>query len=114
MRPLELNYVVKQDKVGNPAKPLPASGESFLETGGAGITLVTWKAAEDGNGTILRLAETTGKPTETTIHIPRSRIAEAKLASGVEDDQRTLPVNGHGIRLSFRPFEVLTVRVVNK
>ena len=114
MRPLELNYVVKQDKVGNPAKPLPASGESFLETGGAGITLVTWKAAEDGNGTILRLAETTGKPTETTIHIPRSRIAEAKLASGVEDDQRTLPVDGDGIRLSFRPFEVLTVRVVNK
>jgi hypothetical protein len=56
--------VVSQDKAGNPARPLPAAGEGFLETNGAGISLITWKAAEDGNGTIVRLAETNGKPTE--------------------------------------------------
>jgi hypothetical protein len=64
MRPVELDYVVSQDKAGNPARPLPAAGEGFLETNGAGISLITWKAAEDGNGTIVRLAETNGKPTE--------------------------------------------------
>ena len=61
MRPPELDYVVSQDKAGNPPRPLPAAGQGFLETDGSGISLITWKRAEDGNGTILRLAETTGQ-----------------------------------------------------
>jgi hypothetical protein len=114
MRPVELDYVVSQDKAGNPPRPLPATGDGFLETGGAGISLITWKAAEDRNGTILRLAETTGKSTETTVRLPHSQIAAAHLSSGVEDDEQALPLENNGVRLSFHPFEVLTVRLTGQ
>jgi alpha-mannosidase len=114
MRPVELDYVVSQDKAGNPARPLPAAGEGFLETDGTGISLITWKVAEDANGTILRLAETTGKPTEAALRLSHSRIAAANICSGVEEDQHALPVKDGTIRLSFNPFQVQTVRVVTK
>ena len=114
MRPVELDYVVSQDKTGNPPRPLPPSGEGFLQTEGTGISLITWKAAEDGNGSILRLAETTGKPTPATIRLPHSQITAASLCSGVEDDERSLPVEDGAVHLSFNKFEVLTVRVVTQ
>lgn len=112
MRPVELNYVVAQDKVGDPPRPLPAAGEGFLQTSGQDIALITWKRAENGNGTILRLAETAGNATDTNIEFLHSKIASALLCSGVEDDKASVPVEGNTIHLSFKPFQVLTVRVI--
>lgn len=114
MRPVELNYVVAQDKVGNPPRPLPAAGESFLRTTDPDISLVTWKRAQNGNGTILRLAETTGHAKQTDIKFLHSTITSARLCSGVEDDKSVIPVANDSIHLSFKPFEVLTVRVIEK
>lgn len=114
MRPVEVDYVVSQDKTGNPERPLPPTGEGFLETEGAGISLITWKAAEDGDGSIMRFLETNGRPTEATVRIPHVVIESAKLCSGVEDNRRDLPVDNGAIHLSFGKFEVLTVRVVTK
>src|SRR5581483_9395689 len=70
MRPVEVDHVVGQDKVGNPERPLPAEGASFLEIDQSGVVLVNWKVAEDGHGTILRLAETSGHETTATLHFP--------------------------------------------
>ncbi len=114
MRPMEVNYVVGQDKVGDPPRPLPAAGTSFLETTSQDIALVTWKKAEDGNGVILRLQELAGKEGETRLHFTRSSIASAKLCSGVENDIRELPVENDSVSVSFKPFEVATIRVINK
>lgn len=111
MRPVELNYVVSQDKVGNPPRPLPAEGDTFLRIEGQDVALLTWKQAEDGNGTILRLLETSGHASETTVRFLHSNIASARLCSGVEEDTGNLPVEDQTVHLSFRPFEVLTVRV---
>jgi alpha-mannosidase len=111
MRPLELDYVVGQDKAGNPSRPLPASGASFIETSSADIALITWKQAEDGKGTIIRLQETTGKPTENVVRFPHSSIASAELCSGVEDALGSVPVHDNTVRLSFKPFEVLSIRL---
>ena len=36
MRPVEVDYVVSQDKPGNPPRPLPETGAEFLETTGNG------------------------------------------------------------------------------
>ena len=113
-RRMELNYVVSQDKVGNPDRPLPAEGRGFLDTTNGRIALVTWKRAEDGNGTILRLQELTGKRSESVLHFPQHTIESAQLCSGVEDNLRKLPVDSDGIHLSFDPFEVLTIRVTAK
>src|SRR5207248_3261289 len=114
MRPIELDYVVGQDKAANPSRPLPPAGTGFLETSADDIALITWKQAEGGNGTILRLAETAGHASETTIRFPRSNIASARLCSGVEVDTDNLPVQDNSVRVNLRPFEVLTVRVLTR
>ncbi len=117
MRPVELDYVVSQDKAGNPDRPLPATGAGFLETDGAGISLITWKAAEDGRGSILRLAETTGKPAETSVRLLHAKVASASLCSGVEEDRAALSLENaahNSFHLSFLPFQVLTVRIVTE
>jgi hypothetical protein len=111
MRPAELNYVVSQDKPGNPSRPLPAEGANFLDVAGENVALITWKQAENGEGTILRLQEIAGAPAESRISLPRSGISSAELCSGVEANLRSLPVENNAVRLTFTPFEVLTVRL---
>jgi alpha-mannosidase len=111
MRPPEVNYVVSQDKAGNPARPLAPTGTSFLTTDGEDIALVTWKKSQDGSGSILRLQETAGQPAETTIVFPHTTLASAQRCSGVEDNPRSLMIENGAMHLKFRPFEVLTVRI---
>ena len=111
LRPMEINYVVGQDKVGDPPRPLPAEGQGFLETTDQDVALVTWKKAEDGKGMILRMQETAGKPSDTVLRFTHLNIGSAHLCSGVEDDVGDLPVENNGVALSFKPFEVLTLRV---
>ena len=114
MRPAELNYVVSQDKPGNPPRPLPAEGANFLNISGGSVALITWKQAENGDGTILRLQETAGKPAQAQIGLPKGSISSARLCTSVESDLHSLRVGNNIIRLTFQPFEVLTVRLVSK
>jgi alpha-mannosidase len=99
-------------KVGNPDEPLPPEGMSLLDVDASDIVLTTWKLAEDGRGTILRLQETGGKATEATIRLPPAAIHSASLCNSVEDELKDLNVSVNQIRLAFRPNEVLTVRLV--
>jgi alpha-mannosidase len=114
MRPVEVNYVVGQDKAGNPSRPLPPEGKGFLTTEGGDVTLLTWKAAEDGKGSILRFVETTGKQTKTLVRFPAAQLASAQLCSGVEENREALPVENNSLPLSLKPFEVVTIRVAMK
>ena len=68
-----VDVVASQDKAGNPGEPLPAEGTSFLEISSPNVALVTWKLAEDGKGTILRLQETAGQASEVTVRLPHSK-----------------------------------------
>jgi alpha-mannosidase len=111
-RPVELNHVTTQDKPSDPQRPLPAEGTQFLETHGDGISLVTWKKAEDGRGTILRLLETTSKPTDAVLRFPHAKVSSAELCSGVEDACRPLPAEKDAVRISLKGFEVKTVRII--
>ncbi len=112
MEPVELDHVVKQDKVGDPERPLPAEGTSFLSVSASNVVLVTWKLAEDGNGTILRLKETAGQATRAIGRFPGKVIHSADLCNSVEDNLHNLESSGNELRLSFFPNEVLTVRIV--
>jgi hypothetical protein len=114
MRPVEVNYVVGQDKAGNPPRPLPPEGKGFLTTKDDGAALLTWKAAEDGQGSVLRFVETTGKQTKALVQFPGARLASAQLCSGVEENREVLPVENNSLSLSLKPFEVVTVRVMLK
>ncbi len=112
MRPAELDYVVTQDKAGNPERPLPPEGQGFLDQTGNDVALVTWKKAEDGNGTIARVAEIGGHATNAVLHFPRFSVTGARLCSGVEEDQSDLQTDSAGVHLSLHSFEVVTVRLI--
>ncbi len=111
LRPVELDYVVGQDKVGNPDRPLPAEGTSFLEVDQPNVVLANWKNAEDGEGVILRLVETGGRDTGARLRFPRLAVKSAQLCNGVEDNLRALTSDGSSLSVSFHPYEVLTVRI---
>jgi alpha-mannosidase len=100
-----------QDKVGNPERPLPSEGASFLETDQPNVVVVTWKRAEDGNGTILRLYETAGREATATLRFLRTPLRAAHLTNAVEDNLSSLATDGNAVPLTFRPHEVVTVRV---
>jgi alpha-mannosidase len=106
-----VDVVVGNDKAGNEKEPLPAENASFLTIDAPNVVLVTWKRAEDGNGTILRLEETAGHNENAAVDLPHAQIRAAHLCNAVEDNLRELPVEKDRIRLTFHPYEVLTVRL---
>jgi hypothetical protein len=111
MRPAEINYVMPQDKVGNPDRPLPAEGASFLEIDAPDVVLGTWKVAEDGEGTVLRLYETAGQESTATLRFTGNPPNSAQLCDAVEDNLASLGVEGSSIRVRFDPNEIVTVRI---
>lgn len=106
-----VDVVVGNDKAGNEKEPLPAEGASFLAIDASNVVLVTWKRAEDGNGTILRLEETAGHDENAVVSLPHAKIRAAHLCNAVEDNLHDLPVNQGRVQLTFHPYEVLTVRL---
>jgi alpha-mannosidase len=107
-----LNMVINNDKVGDPDEPLPAEGTSFLEIDNPNVALVTWKLAEDGKGTILRLKEIAGQAEAVMVKLPHAKISSASLCNSVEDPLHDLDITDNAIHLNLRPHEVLTVRLI--
>jgi alpha-mannosidase len=112
MEPPVVDEVIKQDKVGNPNEPWPPEGTSFLTIDNPNIVLVTWKLAEDGKGTILRMKETAGRQEEAEIRLAHTKVESAMLCNSVEDDLRRLEVRDDGVHVTFRPNGVLTIRLI--
>jgi alpha-mannosidase len=110
-RPVEVNYVVGQDKPGNPERPLPPEGASFAETDQPDVALITWKQAEDGDGTILRLQETAGRAASVALRFPRAAVGSANVCSAVEENGGSLAVRGNAVTVRLGAWEVATVRV---
>jgi alpha-mannosidase len=117
MTPLESNMV------GASTKPafLPSTEGSLLalhaqtvEAPGVdtpNIVVTTWKRAEDGRGSILRLEEIAG--TSGAIHIDSHFLAinSASLATALEDPIQPLSIQNGSTSVSFTPFQVITVRI---
>jgi alpha-mannosidase len=107
-----LDVVTNQDKAGDTQEPLPATGASFLNIDNPNVELVTWKRAEDGKGTILRLKEIAGMPEEANVKLLEGHVDSAALCDAMEDDEKALPNSGNGLHVTLEPNQVLTVRVV--
>jgi hypothetical protein len=107
-----MNAVANQDKAGSAHEPLPAEGASFLHIGNPNVALVTWKLAEDGKGTILRLKEIAGRDEETSIELPHNQIHSASVCNAVEDNLHALEIGNGKLDLKLRAHEVLTVRLI--
>ncbi len=91
----------------------PHSGEadmSFLTIDNPQIVLVTWKQAEDGDGWVIRLYESTGRPAQGTLSFPK-QLHSAAVSDLLERKQKVLTVSGNKVNISLSPYEIQTVRV---
>jgi hypothetical protein len=111
MSPLEIDQITSQDKAINSPRPLDAFQASFLQVKDPDAVLVTWKRAEDGQGTILRFVEVAGKESEIEVQTPLFQVKSAWLNDALERKQEPLPVIPYGFKFSVKPFQIVTVRL---
>jgi alpha-mannosidase len=90
---------------------LPDREASLVEIPVPNVSLLTWKRAEDGDGTILRLQDTGGKASQIRIHSQFLRFDRAWLCDLLEDNQAEIKIEGEDLNVPIKPFQVLTLRV---
>jgi alpha-mannosidase len=95
---------------------LPSDEASLLEVNNSSVAVATWKLAEDGQGSILRLQETAGKPQSVSIRSAYVKMDQVWRCSLLEDNLQELKVDGHGFeihgfRIEVKPFEIVTLRL---
>jgi mannosylglycerate hydrolase len=84
---------------------------TFLSLSPESLTLSALKTADEGKGVIIRLSNPVDRTVEGSIHC-KSLVKEAFRATMDEGILESLSVTeGHEIRLTMKPFEVMTVRV---
>jgi alpha-mannosidase len=91
--------------------PLPATEAKILEIDNPNVALSTWKRAEDGQGTILRLVEISGKEQSARITSPYLKIRGAWNCSVLEEMGTAADVSMSAIHVMLRPFEIKTIRL---
>jgi alpha-mannosidase len=91
--------------------PMPPTTASLLEFSDPNVGVVTWKLAEDGQGTILRLQELAGEARTVRIESKYFTMRGAWRCNLLEDNQVTLPLKNGGLDLQLKPFEIVTVRL---
>jgi alpha-mannosidase len=111
MSPLEIDQITSQDKAINSPRPLDPFRASFLEVKDPDAVLVTWKRAEDGQGTILRFVEVAGKESVIEVQSPLFQVKSAWLNDALERKQGPLQVLPYGFRFSIKPFQIVTIRL---
>jgi len=111
MSPLEVNEIKAQDKAITPPRPLDATQGSFLQVDQPNVVLVTWKRAEDDEGTILRFVETDGKGGTVRVTVPILNLQAAWSCNAMEKNQQPLVVSAHDVAFTVKPFEIATVRI---
>jgi len=75
------------------------------------VVLVTWKMAEDGDGTILRFLETGGQASPVDVRLLFVDVKEAWSSDALERKQSALNSTDHGFSFPVKPFEIITVRL---
>jgi hypothetical protein len=115
MTPLEVTEVTASDKAVETKRPLDGKSTGFLTMNDPALLLETWKPAEDGNGTILRLLDLGGTRRTVRVGFPLFTLEHAWLDDALERDQKAIsPVDPHTLELIVTPHAILTVRVLNK
>jgi hypothetical protein len=109
--PLEVDRITPQDKAVNSLRPLAADRTSFLQVNRPDVILVTWKMAEDGEGTVLRFLEVAGKESTVEVQVPLLAVRSAWASDALERKQVALPVSAHGFTFSVKPYQIVTVRL---
>jgi alpha-mannosidase len=111
MTPAEVDQITSQDKSLNTPRALDAAQGSFVQVDQPNVALVTWKVAEDGDGTVLRFLEIGGQANTVEVQTPRLDVKSAWSSDALERKQAALETSAHGFRFSVKPFQIVTVRL---
>jgi len=110
-RGYELNIPLRTAKVGSASEGNQQPGvHSLLQLDHASIMVEAIKKAEEGNDIIVRLYETAGATTSTTLHTALP-IAEAWTAGLMENKIARIDSENGQLKLAFKPFEIRTLRL---
>ena len=93
---------------------LPADQASFLTVDQPDVVLVTWKPAEEGEGSILRLVETAGRARKVRLSSSQLSFTEAWRCSALEENEAPATVSQGSVVVEIKAFEILTLRVKAK
>ena len=88
----------------------PASA-SLLTVDRPGVIVEAVKRAEDSDGLIVRMYEAYGQRQQTRLELSRP-IAAATVVDLLERDLEPLEPEGTSVALSFRPFEIKTIKLI--
>ncbi len=94
--------------------PLPATSASLFTIDNPNVSIVTWKLAEDGQGSILRLQEIAGTSGQVRMGSSFFNIHDAWRCNLLEENQSQLAPTSGRLDLELRPFEILTIRLITE
>jgi len=107
MTPLEMNQAV----AGAGPALLHSSAASLLHLDNPNVVVTAWKLAEDGDGSIVRMEEISGKAVVAHMDSTYLRVDQAWLCNALEDRLSSLPAIDGGVDIELKPFEVATIRM---
>jgi alpha-mannosidase len=103
---------IEADVVGGTtgASTLPASATSFLKIDNENVIATTWKTAETGSGSILRLEEIAGQTESLHISSDVLHLRSASICNALEDCDGPA-IAGPSFNLTLQPFQIMTLRI---
>jgi alpha-mannosidase len=110
MTPLESDMVNAAFTPGS----LPETEGSFLQLDNPNVAVVTWKRAENDDGSILRLTELAGHDQRIRVSSPFFEVETARDSSALEEQGAALDVAEGQLEFTMRPFEIKTIFFTTK
>jgi alpha-mannosidase len=111
--PLEENYVrMGFDRNEASKESLGEVKTSFLSISSRQVILSAWKAAEDGNGYILRFYNTTDRPVEAHVTFSHLLFDRILRCNAVEKDRESVETQKTGFDVSLDAHGIGTYRVI--
>jgi len=91
----------------------PSTSSSLIRMDCENIIIETIKGAEDERGIIVRLYDSLRRRGTVTLYTDFT-ISEATRTNLIEDDGEQIDIlpDGKGVRLAYRPFEIITLRLI--
>lgn len=111
MTPLEVNEISRGDKSAGDRGIYVDPVLSGISIHPPDVTLVNWKLAEDGDGTILRFVENAGKTARVRVQSDLWKARSATLCNAVEDNRQSLKTANGAFEFETRPFGITTIRL---
>jgi alpha-mannosidase len=111
---LEVSVISGNGKTASAKKSMPPDQASLAQAGPENLVISAVKAAEDGQGLIVRVLETAGRASEGNLTLPLTTITSAVECNAVEACAGALASDAHSVKFHITPHQVRTIRVMTK